>query len=98
MMQIIRQPSDWTKVSRGIVCHEPSGLLFEIMPGRGFTATDAAPPDRLCAKSFVLGSEATPPAADALEALSAEAVLMILFFDRYVVPRDVTPREQANAA
>jgi hypothetical protein len=98
MLQIVRQPSDWTAVSRNIVCHEPSGLLFELMPGARFGSEDAAPPDRLFAKSFVVGGTTVPITPEVREQLAAEAVLMALFLGRYLVPRDITPKEQTHAA
>jgi hypothetical protein len=97
MIQIVRQPSDWTVVSSGIVCHEPSGLLFELVPGARFKSEDAAHPDRLSARSFVVGDDATPITSEAREQLVTEAVLMTLFFARYLVPRDITSREQTHA-
>jgi hypothetical protein len=98
MIQIVRQPSDWTPVSSGIVCHEPSGFLFELAPGARFTSEDAAPPDRLSARSFVVGDDAAPVTSEARDQLATEAVLMTLFFGRYLVPRDITRKEQTHAA
>jgi hypothetical protein len=98
MIQIVRRPSDWTVVSSGIVCHEPSGLLFELVAGARFKSEDAAPADRLHARPFVVGDAAMPITSEAREQLVTEAVLMTLFFGRYLVPRDITPREQTHAA
>jgi hypothetical protein len=98
MIQLVRKPSDWTPVARDIVCHEPSGLLFELVPGVQFQSEDAAPPDRLSAKSFVVGDQTRPVTPDVREQLASEAVLMTLFLGRYLVPRDITPKEQTHAA
>lgn len=98
MIQIVRQPSDWTAVSRGIVCHEPSGLLFELMPDAPFNSGGVASPDRLSARSYVVGGAAAPVTPEAREQLATEAVLMTLFLGRYLLPRDITPREQTHAA
>jgi hypothetical protein len=81
-----------------MICHEPSGLLFELTPGARFESEDAAPPDRLSAKSFVVGDQTKPVTPETREQLATEAVLMTLFFGRYLMPRDITPKEQTHAA
>ncbi|MEA2992794.1 MAG: hypothetical protein QOD40_1714, partial [Alphaproteobacteria bacterium] len=69
-----------------------------LMPGARFGSEDAAPPDRLSAKPFVVGDDTTPVTPETREQLAAEAVLMILFLGRYLLPRDITSREQTHAA
>jgi hypothetical protein len=68
------------------------------MPGARFESEDMAPPDRLHAKSFVVGDATAPVTVDAHEQLGSEAVVMTLFLGRYVMPRDITPKEQTHAA
>jgi hypothetical protein len=98
MIQFVRKPSDWTPVTRRIVCHEPSGLLFELVPGARFGSEDAAPADRLSANSFVLGDQIKAVTPEIREQLATEAVLMTLFLGGYVMPRDIKPKEQTHAA
>jgi hypothetical protein len=98
MIQFVRKPSDWTPVTRRIVCHEPSGLLFELVPGARFGSEDEAPADRLSANSFGLGDHITPVTPEIREQLATEAVLMTLFLGRYIMPREFNPKEQTHAA
>lgn len=89
-MQIVRQPSHWSRVGmRFWACYEPLDLMFELR-----RTSDLDPGDPWHAESFTARAYSPRgynlPPTDVLEPLVVEAVLMILFYDGKLKLHDIT--------